>query len=164
MNGNTNYLDIPLEVMKKDLENQVGSFDTIKATVRSVLSAASLIISLVGALQLVTVHVAPAWLWLYWSGVILAAVLYVTLIVVCIIALMPVRPWLPIKPEWDNLTTTFKGMNEEEINLKYLSSILNAIEKNTPVIEKFVCLQRVALILLPVIVIVLLSLALIPRV
>ena len=164
MKENIRYLEIPLEVMKMDLENQAGSFDTIKATVRSVLSAASLIISLVGALQIVTARVAPAWLWLYWSGVILAAMLYVTLIVVCSMALMPARTWLPIRPEWDNLTTTFKDKNEEEILLKYLSSILNAIDKNSPVLQRFVRLQKVALILLPIIVIILLSLALLPRI
>jgi hypothetical protein len=164
MKEDIRYLEIPLELMKRDLKDQTDSIDTIKATVRSVLSAASLIISLVGALQLVTARVAPNWLWLYWIGVTLAAGLYVALIVLCSIALMPVQSWLPIEPEWDNLTTTFKGMGDEEILLKYLSSILSTRDKSSPTIQKLVCLQRATLILLPIIVILLLSLAYIPRI
>lgn len=164
MKNNYRYLEISLAEMQRDLELQIGSFDTIKATVRSVLSSASLIVSLVGALQLVTARIDPAWLCLYRSGVILAAVLYVALIVLCIAALWPVRVWSPLKPEWDNLVTTFKDLNDEDIISKYLSSVLNAIDKNAPLLKNYIRLQMAALILLPLIVMVLLSLALIPRI
>jgi hypothetical protein len=164
MNNKFRYLEISLTEMQRDLGLQIGSFDSIKANVRSVLSSASLIVSLVGALQLVTARIDPAWLYLYRSGVILAAVLYVVLIALCIAALWPVSVWSPLKPEWDNLVTTFKDLNEEDIILKYLSSVLNAIDRNGSLLKNYVRLQRTALILLPIIVVVLLSLALIPRV
>jgi hypothetical protein len=164
MNNDFRYLEIPLAEIQRDLNLQIGSFDVIKTTVRSVLSSASLIVSLVGALQLVTARIAPAWLCLYQTGVILTAVLYVALIVLCIAALWPVSVWSPLKPEWDNLVTTFIDLNEEEIISKHLSSVLSAIEKNKPLLKSYVRLQMAALILLPIIVVILLSLALIPRI
>jgi hypothetical protein len=164
MKENIRYLDIPLEEIKRDLENQRGSFDTIKANVRSVLSSASLIISLVGALQLATARIDPAWIWLYWGGLILAAALYVVLLVVCCMALMPVRVYAPIAAEWNYLTTAYKDISEKDSRLKQMSSTLNVIDKNAPLLNKLARLQIAALILLPIIVIVILSLGLIPRI
>ena len=42
MKNDLRYLEIPLEEMQRDLNLQIGSFDVIKTTVRSVLSSASL--------------------------------------------------------------------------------------------------------------------------
>jgi hypothetical protein len=164
MNKDTLYLEIPLEDVRQDLNQQIGGIDTIKTTMRSVLSAASLIVSLVGALQLLTVKIAPAWMWLYQVGIVLAAFLYLALIVMCILALWPVHVWSPIAADWDELTTAYKGLDEKEALLKRLSAVLNAIDQNTPLVRRYARLQMAALVLLPAIVLVLLLLALIPRV
>jgi hypothetical protein len=164
MKEDTHYLNIPLEEMQRSLDHQRDSFDTIKTTVRSVLSAASLIVSLVGALQLINSRIAPAWLWLYWIGIAVTATLYVALILFSVVILMPIIPSSPLAANWDVLTTAFKDLDEKEMKLKQLSSILNAIEKNKPILDYLVKLQRFVLILLPFIVVILLLLSLLPRI
>jgi hypothetical protein len=164
MSSENLFLEIPLAEMKRTLDRQVDGLDTIKATVRSVLSAGSLIVSLVAALQLVTAKIDPKWFWLYKDGIVLAAVLYVALIITCILALWPTTVVGPIKPDWDILTTAFKGLSEKEAFLEQLSSILNAIDLNRPIVNRYKYLQMIALALLPALVLVLLLLAFIPRV
>lgn len=70
----------------------------------------------------------------------------------------------PILLEWNVLTTAFAGMDEEDQKAKYLSSLLNVIEINSPKVKRLMILQRAALITLPVLVTALLLLAFIPRV
>ena len=157
------YLKTSLEEMKRDLDAQKASFDTIKATMRTILSASSLIVSLVGALQLLTARIAPGWTWLYILGVSVVAILYITLIVLCAMTLWPVSVWSPLSSKWDDLTTTFQGMNEKDYLLQYLVQVTQAMEKNAPRLQKAARLERIALILLPSLVTILLLLALIPR-
>mgnify|MGYP006947920316 CR=1 FL=1 len=68
------------------LDRQVDGVDGIKATARSLLSAASLIVSLIAALQLLTAQVAPGWLPVYWIGIGLTAVIYLALIIACAVS------------------------------------------------------------------------------
>ncbi len=160
----TDYLKIPLHYMRRTLDRQVDGIDTIKATVRSVLGAASLIVSLVAALQILTPGIAPEWDWLYRAGIGLAAGLYVVLITACALALRPTNVFGPILSDWDELTTAFKGLDEKESISKELSSVLNAIELNTPIVRRYARLQQIAVTILPLIVLALLLLALLPRV
>lgn len=164
MSKNILYLEISFDEMQRLYAAQVSGFDSIKTNVRAVLSAASLIVSLVSALQILTVRVVPGYLWLYQTGVGLAAILYVVLVSLCIMALLPIKVITPLSPDWDELVTAYKGLSEKEALMKRLSSTLNAIESNQPMVERFRKMQMGALILLPVLVVMLLLLTLIPRI
>jgi hypothetical protein len=157
------YLKVPLHYMRRTLDRQVDGIDTIKATVRSVLGSASLIVSLVAALQILSPGVAPEWAWLYRMGIGLAAGLYVALIVACALALWPTTVFGPIKVDWDVLSTEYQMLNEEEIMSKDLSSLLNTIQLNTPIVNRYKRYQQIAVAILPVIVLMLLLLAALPR-
>lgn len=160
---NVLYLEIALDEMQRLFSAQMASFDTIKTNVRAVLSSASLIVSLVSALQLLTVKVADAYVGLYRLGIGVVAILYVALMVMCVAALLPVRVVNPLLAEWDTLTTAYKGLSKKDALLARLSSVLNAIEKNTPEVERFRKMQIGALALLPLLVITLLLLTLLPK-
>jgi len=136
----------------------------MKATLRSILSSASLIVSLISAIQLLTLNILQDWIWLYHLGIWLTAVLYIALIIVCAMGLWPTYVVGPISSEWDELTTAFADLSEYDILLKELSAVLNATELNAPVVKRYRKLQTVALVLLPTIVVILLLMALIPRV
>jgi hypothetical protein len=155
------YLKAPLHYMRRTLDRQVDGIDTIKATVRSVLSSASLIVSLVAALQIP--GIVSGWVWLYQLGIGLVAVLYLALIIACALALWPATVIGPIKVDWDVLTTEFQNLDEEGIMSKELSSLVNAIELNAPIVNRYKRYQQIAVAILPAIVLVLLLLALLPR-
>ena len=158
------YLKTSLHYTQKTLDRQVDGIDTVKTNIRAVLSAASLIVSLVSAMQFLTLKIDTNWIWLYHSGVIATAVLYVALIVVCIMGLWPTYVVGPVKTDWDELTTAFKGLSERDALAKELSAVLNSIELNSPIVKRYRNLQMIALALLPLIVILMLLMALIPRV
>jgi quinol-cytochrome oxidoreductase complex cytochrome b subunit len=107
--------------------------------------------------------VSDDWYWVYQFGVGAIIVLYIALIVVCIVALWPVEIFNPIAPEWDLLTTAYKGLNEKETVSQRLSSVLNAIELNKPLLKRVTKLQATALVLLPTLVVILILLTLLPR-
>jgi hypothetical protein len=164
MTTTVSHLDVPLEEMQGTYTSQLAGIDTIKTTIRTIFGAASLIVSLASALQVFAVRPVPAdWLNTYQNGIVFIAVLYLALIIVCIAGMWPVYIWRPLLPEWDVLTTVYKGLDEEQTKAKKLSSLLNAIELNQPVVTRFYRLQVTALILLPLLVLLLLLLAWIPR-
>lgn len=159
------YLVIALAEMEKTFERQLASFEVIKTTVRALLSSASLIVALVSALQIFASPIfSPGWLICYRIGLLLAGCLYVALISLCSKALWPVAPVLPLACEWDVLTTAYRDLSEHDRLSKQLSAVLNAIDLNRPLIKRYVMFSMAATALLPLIVVILLLLALIPRI
>lgn len=161
---NTAYLDIPLREAQRAFSMQSDGVEAIKTTIRTVFSASSLIVSLVAALQLVTANVAPEWLTVYQWLIVVIAVLYLLLIVMCVLGMSPVNYNLPIEMEWDVLTMAFQNLNEHDTLTKYLSSILNVIDLNRLIVARLLRIERAVLILLPIIVLLILALAWLPRV
>ena len=161
---NKSLYDFPLQETQRAYEEQFKSIDSIKQTIRTVFGASSLIVSLTSGLQLVSNVIDPDWIGLYQTGIVSSAALYIFLIVLCITGMWPTSLYGPVLLEWDVLTTAFAGMNEEDQKAKYLSSLLNVIEINSPQVKRLMILQRAALITLPVLVTALLLLAFIPRV
>ncbi len=157
------HLDIPLFETQRTYEQQLAGLDSIKVTVRAVFGSASLIVSLVGALQLFTTAVAPQWQTTYQIILAAIAVLYALLIIVCVAGMWPVYTNPPLAPDWDTLTTTFKKMNDIEMTRMHLSTVLQAIELNRPIVKRFFRFEVAALIILPIIVILVLVLAWLPR-
>jgi len=157
------YLDFPLIEMQRMYQGQSNGIDSIKATIKTIFGSSSLIVSLIGALQLFTKPISATWLPVYQGVLIVIALLYLALIIVCIAGMWPVYVYPPLNAVWKQLTETFQNMNDEEMESMYISAILQAIEKNTPIVKRFVRLERIALFLLPVIVLLILFLAWIPR-
>ena len=161
--SDTLYLEIVIEDMQDTFVRQLAGIGKVKDGVRSYLGAASLLISLVGALQILTVRVSLEWFGWYQVGLGAAGALYVILISLCAIALFPVGVKGPIAPDWDELTTSYQGLSKEDALLKRLSSILNAIDANRPVVKKMSRLGIAIGTLLPFLVIIFMLLAMIPR-
>jgi hypothetical protein len=157
------HLDIPLSEMRRSFQAQSDGIDSIKGTIKTVFGSASLIVSLIGALQLFTTTVAPQWLPWYQIALVVIAVLYLALIIVCVAGMWPAYLYPPLNPKWDELTTTFQNMNEQEMTTMYLSAVLKAIQLNKPIVRRFVRLEITALILLPILVLLILFLAWLPR-
>jgi len=157
------YLDIPLAEMQRAYESQSAGIDSIKATIKTVFGSASLIVSLIGALQLFTTSADPLWLPVYQGTLVVIAVLYIALIIVCVAGMWPVYVYHPLNAKWDQLTTLFQEMTDLEMTRMHLSSVLQAIEKNAPIVKRFYRLEISALIILPVLVLLILFLAWIPR-
>lgn len=158
------HLDFPLAEMQRMFHSQLDGITSIKTTIRAVFGSASLIVSLIGALQLFTAPVPIEWLPFYRGTLALIAVLYVVLILVCVAGMWPVAINPPLNALWDELTTVFKGKDDQEMITMYLSAVLQAIEFNAPIVKRFYKLQVIALILLPILVVLILSLAWLPRV
>lgn len=156
-------LEIPLLEMQRSLQNLLAGIDLMKGTLKTVFGSASLIVSLIGALQLFTTTVAAAYVPWYQGLLSAVAILYLALIVVCVLGLLPMRT-APVLPyDWDTLSLTFQNMSDAEMTAMHLSAVLQAIEKNTPLVHRLYRLQLAALVLLPVIVLLILCLAGLPR-
>jgi len=157
------HLEIPLLELQRSHDAQLAGIDSIKTTVRAVFSSASLIVSLIGALQLFTVKIAREWIFVYQGVLVTIALLYLALIIICIAGMWPVRIFPVLPPRWDTLTTTFQNMNDEEMTTMHLSAVLQAIDKNGPIVNRFYRLEVAALFILPVLVLLVLFLAWLPR-
>lgn len=158
------HLDIPLAEMQRTYQGQSSSIDSIKATIKTIFGSASLIVSLIGALQLLTKPVTVTWLPTYQLILTVIAFLYVALIIVCIAGMWPVRWQHPLNTDWDELTSTFKDMDDDDMKRMHLSAILQAIEINAPKVKRYSRLQMTALFIIPIIVLLILLLAFLPRV
>lgn len=156
-------LQVATEEMQAVLNRQYDGMDAIKATARSILSAASLITALLGALQIFSARIDPAYQVLYPYGITMALVLYIALIAGCAVALLPVTMKGPIAPNWKVLSDSFVGKDERAIMEMRLSCLLNAIDLNAPLLRRMrlVTILSGALLVLEVCLLVMLSL--IPR-
>ena len=158
------HLDIPLAEAQRSYEDQLSGLDSIKTTIRAVFSSASLIVSLGAALQLLTVTVAPEWFGVYRTLLTVIAILYAALIVLCISGMWPVYTHYPIPLDWDQATSLFKEMTDLEMTRMHLSAVIDAIERNRPIVKRFYRFEQAVLIMLPIIVALILALAWLPRV
>ncbi len=157
-------LQVSIEEMQKAFDREMASFDTVKANNRTIFTAASLLVSLLSALQILSARVDPAWLVAWRSGLIFTAVLYIVLIIICVYSLRPLDVYGPVKADWDTLMEAFYGKTDEEILLLRLNSIVDTIQVNKTMLRKSASVNRWASVLLICLVALLFSLALIPRI
>jgi hypothetical protein len=158
------HYDVPLEEMQQLYKDLLASIDSIKSTIRSVLSAGSMIVSLSTALQIFTARtVTSDYMALYNNGIVVLAVVFVLLLTMCIVGLWPVYVVGPLAPEWDELTTAYKGLTQEQSKAKRLSSLLNAFDLTKPIVRRFYLIQIGTLILLGLVVLLVLWLGTMPR-
>ncbi len=156
-------LELAISDMQESLRNQSLSISAFKATTRHLLSAASLIVALIGALQLYKVQISDDWIWLYTGVLFLIAGLYIALVMLCVWAQAPIVVMGPIREEWELFREFYMGKSEIDILRVRLSGYLHAFDLNKEPIAFRVKLTKAASVILPVIVVILLLLSLVPR-
>ncbi|BCY18653.1 hypothetical protein hrd7_25020 [Leptolinea sp. HRD-7] len=135
-----------------------------KATARSILSSASLIVALLSGLQIMTIKIHQDYIVLYQAGILVVFFLYFLLIVLCLLALRPVKTLSPIELKWETLSEAFVGKNEREVLEMQLSCYLNVIHKNAAICDGINRITIWAGWLLGLIVGILLLMSLLPKV
>lgn len=156
-------LKVAIDEMSRNLRLQFEAMDTHKTTARAILSAASLIIGLMGVLQLARPSIQTPFVSLYNLGIVLAMIVYVVLISLAVWSIMAVSMASPIKSDWETLKTYFVGKCGRDLLKMQLSAILNAIRFNDVLLTRQRRLVTAACVCLPVIVLILMALSLIPR-
>lgn len=161
--SNPDGLKVCVDEMNRNLKLQYEGVDVLKATARSILSAASLVSGLMGVLQLARPVVKADFLELYNLGIVVAVVLYVALIIVCVISITGITMFAPVAADWRTLKTTFAVKTGDDLLDLQISALLNAITTNEPIIKRQRNLVIAACVLLPAIIVVLFALSLVPR-
>lgn len=156
--------ELTFEEMRFRLSEVYGGLAEVRKTVRSVFSAASLIIALIGALQIFSVKVQPAYYLLYSFFVGLTMFLYFLLIVGSIKLLSPTKMKGPIPADLDILY--YKFISHEDtlaIYRQLMVQYVDTIKQNEAIVENRYAWAKWVSYLLPAIVLILLGLSLIPR-
>lgn len=157
--------EISVSEMKRRLDGVYSGIDEIKKTFRSIFSAASLIVALIGALQIFSVKVIPAYQVYYTALFITSMVLYVFLIIGCIWMLSPIKVKGPTPEDWDVLYEGFSSQKDDiEIYKQLLSNYINAINKSEVIAEKRYRWALFFLPILPIIVVLMLIIGLLPKI
>jgi hypothetical protein len=152
------------EEMRTTLYRQLDGIGNIKATTRTIFQAASLVIALIGALQLFTGKVVPEYQLASQIIIFIVFGLYIGLIFLCLSALFPITSFGPIEPKWEVLHEHFIVKSEREIYEMQLSAYLNAINLNKKNVHEVKSKTIWAGRILGAIVLILLLLSLMPKV
>ena len=157
--------ELSLSEMKRRLQGVFNRVDETKKTFRSILSAASLIVALLGALQIYSSQVEPGYEVHYYVLLGSALFLYLILIIGCIWMLKPLDIVGPIPEDWDLLYKHLASKKEDiEIYKQLVSNYIGAIDDSNAIIEKRYRWSSWFLYLLPIIVTLLLVIGFLPRV
>lgn len=154
---------VALEEMKLALQHNLASFDAVKNMARALFGSASLIIGLLGTLQIIVAKVEPAYRASYNILIVLTMLAYVVLILCCLLVLTPNNIYLPIAPEWDELWNQFISETDENIQKTRLSSYINAIQLNRPILARLRKITSLATLMLPSIILLVLIISILPR-
>jgi hypothetical protein len=160
---NTDGLKVCIDEMNRNLKMQYEAIDSLKATARSVLSAASLITGLLAVLQLARPTIQADYVSLYNVGIGFTLFLYALLIIACVAAISGLTMKAPLNADWNELQRFFASKTGLDLVNLHLASLLKAVNANEPIIKRQRLLVLSACILLPVIVAILLALSIIPR-
>lgn len=139
---------VSLDEVKKVFEYQLESVTGYKEASKNVFGAASLIITLLGSLQLLLGKVSDMWLTTYQTLLIIALVVYIAIILVTIFLLMPTSLQAPIRASWEVLEDTFFYKDEKEVILFQLNQYLVVIDKNKAICGRLRMLMSLIGILL----------------
>ncbi len=115
------------------LEEQRRAFDSIGAAssildakLQALLGSASLIISLVGTVQIAVLRQTGGWA--FWLGLAVIISLYIWMVNVIIGGLKPLEYLTPISNDWDQLTEQFFDVDENEGLNQQISNYLEYTE------------------------------------
>ncbi len=157
-------LKVCVDEMNRNLKFQYEGIDSLKATARSILSAASLVTGLMGILQLVRPTIQADFVGLYNFGIAAAVLLYIGLIVSAVSSITAITMFAPVAADWTVVQTTFADKSGADLLNMQISALQQAIRANEPIIKHQRDLVLTACVLLPAIVVVLFAMSLIPRV
>jgi hypothetical protein len=154
---------ISIASMEKSLREQIEGIDSMKSTARTLLGATSLIVSLLGTLQLINASVVEKHILTFNSLLFLSMLIYGVQFILCVLLLYPKDYYSPIEANWDILYKGYIKKEKADILRQQLSNTLNAIKNNKGILRTMEIQSRWASILLPAVVTLLLSLSFIPR-
>ena len=164
-NENKLGLEMSLEEMKHYHEEVFNGLAEIKKTTRSIFSAASIIIALLGVLQIFTVKVIPEYQAKYNSLIVASMILYGLLITGSVILLFPVKMKGAFPADVKTLKDRLIDVDDElTVYRQLIIDYVDAIHQNEPKVKKRYWLSLVVGILLPIIVALLLYMSTLPRV
>jgi hypothetical protein len=144
-----------LEEVRNQLREQFDSVAVAKTTARSMLSAASLILAIIGAFSIGS---SPN----TWNGGIVAAlILFVALIIVVAIALSPVKLKTPVEMTKGNIKLYYKLSGNNLIDT-LVDQHLKVMKENEPKVKRKVSLAQLSGVLLGLIVVMLIGQLLFP--
>jgi len=161
--SDTSGLQVCIDEMNRNLKLQYEGVDSLKATARSILSAASLITGLMSVLQLSRPPIQAAYIDLYNLGIVVASALFIALIITSIRSIMAITLQAPVVADWQALSAGLAEKTGPDLARQHLSNLLNAIARNQPIIDRQTRLVWAACILLPLVVAALFMLSLVPR-
>lgn len=157
--------EITVSEMKYRLEEVYKGIDEIKMTFRNVFGAASLIVALMGALQIFSADVVPEDKDLYYLLISFSIALYVLLIAGCIWMISPVKVAGPTPAKWDKLKAGFIDREDKsKIYEQLIKNYINAINESEGKVTQRYKWGKLFLYLLPIIVVLLFWISLLPRV
>lgn len=156
-------MKVSIKLMERSLAMQHESIDSIKSTSRTILATSSVVVALLGALQLINVKPDDTFSWLYWILIGLAILAYLVVVTYSSWVISPLKLSGPVPEDWDILYATFVDKNNIIILRTLLMVYLNAIEENKPILKRVVRQTRVASVSLVIAVLILVGLSLIPR-
>ena len=155
--------EIVLSEMKRRLEGVYKGVDETKKTFRSIFSAASLIVALLGALQIYSSQVASGYEIYFYILLGLSLLLYIILIAGCIWMLKPIDVKAAVPEDWDILYEKYASQKEDiEIYKQLVSNYIEAIDSSNAIVHKRYRWGRLILPLLPIIVGLLLGIGFLP--
>jgi hypothetical protein len=127
---NKNFdVKIVLEEVKAGYQRQEESMDVFKKHARTLFSASSIILTLLGVMQIFSL---PAEVFKGLYGGIIAGILilYILLVGISLIVNFPIQFLGPIELNWDVLSHGFMEKKERDVILMQISCYLNVIDLN----------------------------------
>ncbi len=123
-------LKMGLDEMKKLYDIQLESVESLNKKILSMLSSASLIISLISVLKLTLLGLNQPTV--YWCFVIISFTLYFFMIILTLLGIKPINIETPIKADFGEIKKFFIKKELEQIYINLLNSYIeinNSLEK-----------------------------------
>jgi hypothetical protein len=148
------------------LEEQRRAFDAIGVAsgildgkLQTLLGSASLIISLVGTVQIAVLRQTGGWA--FWLGLAVIISLYIWMVNIIIGGLRPLEYLTPVSDDWNQLTEQFFEVSENEGLNQQISNYLEYTEQNRGLnFNKIQAVHRATRLFMIILVVLLISMAL----
>jgi hypothetical protein len=143
-----------LEEQRRAFDHLSDSANAVDTKLQALLNSASLIISLVGTVQIVVLRQAGGFF--FWAGLAVVIVLYVVMVGFVLWGLRPINYFEPIDSEWENLAIRYFDESEDHVLQYLIRDYLDGININGELNKGKILALRVATILFMAIIIVIL--------
>lgn len=139
-----------LEEMQGVWKRQYESLDTVKSTAKTIMGYSSLLLGLIGVLQLSGLFSSLSGLYVFLA--VTTAVAYIVLVCICVTIINMTVFYGPILSDWKMLDKQLFNKTDNKLLEQRIADYLCAIEKNNEVLKKRVEMLNFAIILFPVII------------